>query len=86
MPRHDKKRWWEGKPTPPKIKWYGIAKKMSVGYMTRRGAAISFYYIPVPYNPTHVFEFQQKLSLEEAEALCVILNAGRKDAWINVGV
>ncbi len=85
MPRHDRKRWWEPKPPPPKPKYYGIVSDVwFTGEYVPSGRGTLFrpvmktIYIAAPYHKHVTHYLDQKFTKEEAEALCKILNAAEE--------
>ncbi len=80
MPRHDRKRWWESKPPPPKPTYYGIIQEYKLtGYDfwgTHNFAPIlKPVYRAIQYHPRFEYYLDQKFTHAEAGAMCKILNA-----------
>lgn len=86
MSRYDRKRWWDGRPQTRKDrrKWYGILEEcMFVDHMFLKGGFVR----PIYRNEYRLAEWvrgvvyyvDQKFTLEEAEAMCKLLNAAEEN-------
>jgi hypothetical protein len=72
MSRYDRKRWWDGTPQTRKDrrKWYGILGQRYHFFKPE-------YYI-AEWVRGVVYHVDQKMSLEEAEVMCKLLNAAEE--------
>lgn len=87
MSRYDRKRWWDGTPQTRKDrrKWYGIVEqRYYFGWALSKNNAL---YEPM-FKPEYrlaewvkgvVYYVDQKFTLEEAEAMCKLLNAAEEN-------
>ena len=88
MSRYDRKRWWDGRPQTRKDrrKWYGIlmtAHHAGWDELPYKGAVfnvkIIYRYHIAEWKRNCVFHLDQKMTLEEAEVMCKLLNAAEEN-------
>lgn len=87
MSRYDRKRWWDGKPQTrqDRRKWYGILAEARYGGWTLAKNNNPLFepmfksqYRIAEWVKGVVYYVDQKFTLEEAEAMCKLLNAAEE--------